>query len=118
MYIHTAMLQINIFCIAVAHSVHVSIHAKKFHGKARQARTLGSNSFNIVSSHQQGIHITCLPHHLALYAQVYTLPFPSSGRVMSVSVALFNSTAVNVSWTPLPSVDVTSYTVYYSQLVK
>ena len=49
---------------------------------------------------------------------VYVLPFSSSGRVMSVSVAQFNSSAVNVSWTPLPSVDVTSYTVYYSQLAE
>ena len=40
------------------------------------------------------------------------------GSVTSVKVTVFNSTAVNVSWTPLPSLDITSYTVYYSRVAE
>ena len=48
--------------------VHVHVHDKVIMGQARQ-RSLDSSCFEPVSSHQQGIHITCLAHHPALYTQ-------------------------------------------------
>ena len=39
-----------------------------------------------------------------------------TGIAEPVKVTVFNSSAVNVSWTPLASVHVTSYKVYYSRL--
>ena len=47
--------------------VHVYMYIKKLHwwGQTSQ-RSLDSGCFKLVSSHQQGMCITCLAHHLAL----------------------------------------------------
>ena len=62
-------------CVCWGQSVHVTkarqstctVHENHCHGGARQAVIPGQRCFELVSSHQQGIRITCLAHHPALY---------------------------------------------------
>ena len=63
-------LHVHVHVVGLEVHVRVRVHEKglSWWGQTSQ-RSLDSGCFELVSSHQQGIRITCLTHHPALYTQ-------------------------------------------------